>query len=164
MLIVEAGRLGEWMRDSWAHRFFTWGDGVAQMGQDVVELWATETSSLVALSEGGAGTKKRKGGGRTGQWEAHVLEAGVLPTRSPEPAYVQRSEVLRCYPGQPRTASLWQASQAAVVPRKRKGLPLTSLLKIAMAQKRLQDMIWSSPLSPHRTVMNPECGSEQEPG
>lgn len=26
--------------------------GVAQMGQDVVELWATETSSLVAPGEG----------------------------------------------------------------------------------------------------------------
>lgn len=79
---LEAGRWGRG-RDSWDSFFSLLGwMEVAQMGQEVVGLWAAEASSLVAHGEVG-----RKGGKRRqGLWGAHFIETAWMALQEdPEP-------------------------------------------------------------------------------
>lgn len=86
-LPVEPGRLGKGRGTAGLILLFEGqGCGGGSKGQDVVGLWAAETSNLVAPGEG-ADIKKERGG-RMGRWEVRLVEAGCTALRGPEPPHV----------------------------------------------------------------------------
>lgn len=132
------------------------GMEVAQMGQDVVGLWAAEASSLMAHGVIKMGEEMALPGGK----EHTSRRLGVWPFRKSQNPLMSRNP-------RPKALGLTVGGLPGPpgynhVQTKEKGLPVTFLFEIAMPKEKAPGRSLVLLLSPSRTVMNPEFGSKKD--